>query len=417
MTTFELPYKVTKLISAVETVGGTAYLAGGCVRDHLFKIKSKDIDIEIHNIAPQDLNDLLQSVTPVKSMGKSFTIWKLLKSSKSDVEIDVSIPTVDEQPVPTLGVVEACRRRDLTINSLLINLHSGDIVDPFNGLDDIKEKVLRETDPKTFIQDPLRVFRVGQFAARLECSPTPSLISLCQQVTLTDSFKNLPTERVLMELQKGWIKSINPVIAFKVWSELDAIQSYFPLISRLLANKEEQIKRWESLERVSTYRDNSSLGKSMALMWATLLYPAEETEIINLLDQMSIQKYQGFQVRKAILTSHKYSHILAQQLSTVIQNQAREDFDLEFLCAISSSCFPKGKSNLNLLEARERGLISSPLPQLIQGADLLSMGIKGVKIGEYMRRVRKDQLEEIINTRDEALALLQKLVEIDICGG
>ena len=118
--------------------------------------------------------------------------------------------TSDGKPTPDLGVVEACRRRDLTINSLLINLHSGEILDPFNGLQDIENRILRETDPKTFVQDPLRVFRVGQFSARLQCSPTRSLVSLCQQITTTESFKHLAIERVLMELEKGWIKVLNP---------------------------------------------------------------------------------------------------------------------------------------------------------------------------------------------------------------
>ena len=71
----------------------------------------------------------------------------------------------------------------------------------------------------------------------------------------------------------------------------------------------------------------------------------------------------------------------------------------------------------NLSDARQRGLIDSPLPQLIQGTDLLKMGITGVKIGEYMRKVRTDQLQEFISTREEALTLLQQLVENDTCGG
>ena len=412
----QLPDKVYRLVKAVEKVGGTAYLAGGCVRDHLLNIPSKDIDIEIHNVEPDVLTSILKLIPPTKAVGKSFGIWKLLKQSSTDIEVDISLPTLEGTPVPNLGVKEACRRRDLTINSLLINLHSHEIVDPFNGVGDLEKKILRETDPISFIEDPLRVFRVGQFAARLHCSPTSSLKILCRELTQTSSFANLATERVLMEFEKGWMKSTHPEIAFKIWWDIGALQAYLPYLETLHVDDEKQILCLNALGRGSRYR-TSNIGHSMAIMWGILLQLSSKEQTIDLMNHLSINKYLGFPIRKAVIASHSQSKILAKTITSVVQNQAVEEFNLEFLCAVSDSWFPSGTSMSNLDQARERGILTSPLPPLIQGADLLKMGVRGVKIGEYMHRVRTDQLKEYINTREEALALLTTLLENDTCGG
>ena len=105
-------------------------------------------------------------------MGKSFGVWKLLPSTSEELDVDVALPQQDGQPAPFIGTKQACTRRDLTINAMLWNVETQQLEDPFNGSSTYKI-VLKATHNDHFADDPLRVFRVAQFAGRLQCDVDP----------------------------------------------------------------------------------------------------------------------------------------------------------------------------------------------------------------------------------------------------
>ena len=167
--------QMTELIARqVDAIGGTVYFVGGYVRNKLINtnILNKDIDIEVFGITREQLREVLANCGNLKEYGKSFGIFGL-----EGYNIDISMPrkercvgtqhtdfdvTVD----PFMTTYEAAKRRDLTINALMENVLTGEIVDNFGGLDDIQNKVLRHVNSETFIEDPLRVLRVAQFYSR-----------------------------------------------------------------------------------------------------------------------------------------------------------------------------------------------------------------------------------------------------------
>ncbi len=187
--------------------GGRAYYVGGCVRDSLLGIKSKDTDVEIFGLNPGQIEEILSKKFRFEAVGKSFGVW-ILKG----LDIDVSMPRKERKNGlghksfdiigdPYLSPKEACSRRDFTINAMLRDILSGEITDPFDGQKDLAGKIIRHTSDK-FAEDPLRVLRAMQFAARFDFEVAPQTVELCSKIPM----ENLPKERIFQEFKKLILK-------------------------------------------------------------------------------------------------------------------------------------------------------------------------------------------------------------------
>ncbi len=225
-----------ELLQRIIEAGGSPILVGGVVRDAFLNISNPDLDIEVYGLAPTTLKNILSSYDEVLETGKSFGVFKL-----KNYPVDISLPrrdskigkghrdfsvTIDAQ----LSFKEATERRDLTINSMGYDPTTEAILDPFGGREDLKNRVLRPTNPFLFADDPLRPLRVAQLAARFEMNPVPSLKSLCQRIDISE----VPGERILEEFRKLLIKGREPsrVISFlKDTGLLDQILPEFETLS------------------------------------------------------------------------------------------------------------------------------------------------------------------------------------------
>lgn len=195
------------IFNAVREAGGRAYLVGGCVRDWLLGIEPKDIDVEIYGIESDRIEKILKSKFRIEMVGKSFGVW-ILKG----LNIDVSMPrrerktgeghrAFDVEGDPFMSPKEACSRRDFTINAILYDYSSKEILDPFNGREDLQKKILRHTSER-FREDPLRVLRAMQFSARFNMDVAPETVKMCSEI----SMENLPHERLFEEWKKLILK-------------------------------------------------------------------------------------------------------------------------------------------------------------------------------------------------------------------
>ena len=195
------------IFESAKSLGGGAYFVGGCVRDALLGETPKDFDIEVYGLEPAELEKMLRRKFRVEMVGKSFGVW-IVKG----YDIDVSIPrrerktgsghkAFDIECDPRLSFEEACARRDFTINAILYDYIGKKIIDPFGGEKDLRAGVLRHTSPR-FAEDPLRVLRAMQFAARFSMRVAPETIEICSSIP----FENLPMERVFEEWKKLLLK-------------------------------------------------------------------------------------------------------------------------------------------------------------------------------------------------------------------
>ena len=210
------------LLDKIEEQDGIAMLIGGAVIDSIKNLPLKDIDIEVYRLSYAQLVILIEELgLSCNLVGKSFGV---IKTVINTIEIDISIPRrenkigighkgfeieLDQEMTPK----EAGRRRDLTINSMYLNLHNGKIVDPFNGLDDLKNGLIKATDKKTFIEDPLRVLRIMQLLPRKGKTVEKETMDLCQ--SMVNTFSELPKERVFVEWEKLLLKTEKPSIGLE----------------------------------------------------------------------------------------------------------------------------------------------------------------------------------------------------------
>ena len=403
MTPFALPDRVLRFSKLISNAGGTAYIAGGCVRDHLLGIESKDIDLEIHGLPEEPLVNIIKQFPPWKAVGKAFGVWKLLPANQHELEIDVALPQQAGEITPFIGTKAACIRRDLTINAMLWNIETQTLEDPFNGKDDLEQRRLKATHPEHFAEDPLRVFRVAQFAGRLQCSVDPDLETLCKRLTQTSLFPTLPKERVLTELEKGWFKSVEPHVAIRWMVVLEALQRYLPTFASL--GDEAWERTYKRVEYAAGLRDRLERGHSMGLFWAMLTHELTEAERTVIFNQLTIERFHGFPIRRSFDDLDTYVESLTSESSRVAQNKVGEHIRPGFVYDVAE-CTTLGQA-VSVLENRqhstERGLIDKPLPRLVSGKDLLNLGLQGADVGVWMNKIRNEQIHERLSNHTEAL--------------
>ena len=199
---------VTDIAERVRAAGGRAWLVGGAVRDLLLgEAAVGDADLEVFGLAGNRLADLLAKDYPFEVCGVSFGVMKV-----KGLALDVSLPrresksgaghrAFDIAADPGLSVAEASRRRDFTINAIYLDPLTGELQDPHGGVEDLKARRLRAVSPQ-FVEDPLRVLRGMQFAARFSLAADAETLGLCARVGL----EGLPRERLFDEWSKFLLK-------------------------------------------------------------------------------------------------------------------------------------------------------------------------------------------------------------------
>lgn len=225
-----------RIAQAVREAGGVALLIGGAVRDEILGISPKDHDLEVYGLSLEDLHVVLSAFGEIDAVGRSFGIFKI-------GDVDVSIPRRESKEGvghkgfmvscdPHMSIGEAARRRDFTINTTAKDPLTGQIFDPYLGIEDLKRRILRVTDPATFVEDPLRVLRGAQFIARLGLAPTPETVQLC--LSLRGELNTLSAERVFEEMQKLLLKGHNLVRGFEFLERSGALGVLFPELAALI---------------------------------------------------------------------------------------------------------------------------------------------------------------------------------------
>jgi tRNA nucleotidyltransferase (CCA-adding enzyme) len=221
---------VAAIVSVIEVREGRVLLVGGAVRDLLLGLPVKDLDIEVHGLTLEQLNDVLRQFGPVSVVGKAFGVLRL-----HGLDIDWSLPRIDQagrKPIvsldPYLPLKEAFARRDLTMNAMGIDLATYELIDPFGGYNDMRSGVLRTPNPTFFVEDPLRFYRVMQFISRFNMYPDDELNAVCTRMDIS----GVSRERIETECNKLLLKSENPSHGIRwihsigrlngIWPELGA---------------------------------------------------------------------------------------------------------------------------------------------------------------------------------------------------
>lgn len=260
-----IPVELKNIATAIHQAGGVAFLTGGAVRDFLIagsdSFVPKDFDVEIHKLDLNIVRQILSGFGEINEVGESFGVIKLKvgaiefdfslprKEKKANVKLNVPIEevmaawkgfrvggsavnehkNVDVEVAPHLDVDKAAARRDFTINAAMLNIVTGELVDPFNARADIAAKVLRHTSD-AFVEDPLRPLRAMQFAGRFGFTVAPETAELCK--AMRGMAAGISVERVWEEWSKWATKSTLPSFGLRALVDM-GWEVFFPELAAL----------------------------------------------------------------------------------------------------------------------------------------------------------------------------------------
>jgi tRNA nucleotidyltransferase (CCA-adding enzyme) len=266
-----------QIAKAVQSAGGRALIVGGFVRDRLMGKVSKDVDFEVYGLPLAKVVDVLSAFGTVNAVGKAFGV---LKVAVNGHEFDVSLPRRDSkvgaghkgfvvETDANMTPEEACSRRDFTMNAMAWDCLTGELVDPFGGKADIEAHVLRHIGP-TFVEDPLRVLRGAQFAARFEMTMAAETVALC--AGLVDEYAALPIERVWVEFEKLLTKGTKPSCGLDVLHQTGWIR-HFPELAALVTTPQSPVHHPEGTAYQHTcLAVDCAAGSSLPVVAAVLCH-------------------------------------------------------------------------------------------------------------------------------------------------
>jgi len=407
---FEYPNKLDKIFDKLDLINIKPIIIGGYVRDKFLQLHSKDIDIELYGIdSLKNLEEILQEFGDVNNVGKSFGVCKL---SFEDLEIDFSLPRRDSKvhsghkgflitTDSTLDFTTATSRRDFTINAIGYDVKNKTILDPYNGIKDLQEKTLRAVNLKSFGEDPLRVLRAVQFSSRLNFTLEEKLVSLCQDLVLQGTLKELARERIYDEFIKLLLKSPKPSIGFLVLLNLH-IFTYFKELATLTHT--EYVSMIESLDLY----EKTDIKKVDIMLMLTLICSYLSNDVyISFLNKLTDDKniIDGVIKYREVLISlklKKFSNYEVYLLATQV--------DIELLTHTLKAKFSAYEEVIEALlsHSKKIGVQNKPLKALVGGKDLIQLGLKPSKeFSKILTKVYDAQMHQDFCTYSEAITWLK----------
>lgn len=230
------------------------FRVGGAVRDHYMGIRPQDVDYVVTGATEAEFLERKPFHTKTfTKVGADFPVylddrgneWALARREK---KVGEGYHGFDVEFGPEVTIEEDLSRRDLTINAMAMEIFDDmktrlvAVIDPFNGQEDIKNKVLRHTSD-AFVEDPVRVLRLARFRARMgaEWTVAPETVALVSSMAKKGVLNELTAERVWKELSRALMED-HARLFFDTLLECDALHVLFPEVYRLKTALE--ARRW-----------------------------------------------------------------------------------------------------------------------------------------------------------------------------
>lgn len=447
------------ILEAIVDAGGKPLFVGGCVRDSILGIESKDIDIEVYGLESSDLVAVLSNFGRVDQVGVSFGVIKL---TTDEDDFDFTLPRIDnkigaghkgfEVKVDhTLSPLEAAKRRDFTINSIARDMN-GNLVDPYGGESDLVYGVLRATS-EHFVEDPLRVLRGFQFAGRFNMKVDTRTANLCR--SLLPEAETLASERIFGEWEKWALKSVKPSAGLQFLLDTGWIKLY-PELDQLVGL--EQDAKWHPEGCVFTHtglvcdaaaeiatRDQLDDESRLVLMFAALCHDLGKATTTSVNDQGRIvapgHAAAGVDPTRSLLQKigfvgdNKLRRIVDQVVPLVVEHMAHINVVptdrvvkrlsvrthpsslkqlVRLMEADHSGRHPLPKQcppvALQILEIADRLAIQDEKPaNILGGRHLIDLGVEpGPIFSTIIALAYQEQLDGRINTIDEAISFAKE---------
>lgn len=444
---------IAQTLAALARAGATVFLVGGVVRDILLKKSSKDLDFEVHNLSLEAIIAILEQHGAVHEVGKSFGVLKF-RCPGTGVDIDISLPRTDSsgrKPEvhinPAMGIEQALRRRDLTINAMAINMSTLELEDPFDGEQDLKNKVLRCPDEKLFVEDPLRFYRVMQFIGRFALHPDERLSQLCATMDLS----TVSRERIEKEMHKLLLQSQRPSLGFRWMLAIGRLRELFPELAVLVNTTqsatwhpegnvfEHTMQALDAAADICARQHTLTEKEKLIIMYAALCHDVGKatTTLVHADGKITSYRHEevGYDVAydflrrfcgdKEIIKAVRKLVRYHMDPGNFLKNNARISAykRLALKLAPETNCFflslimeadkrgRNGEAQTPLAgssqaaeafikKVEEAGVLLQPEPPVLTGADLLGVIEPGPKMGELVKKAYELQLNEGVTDKE-----------------
>jgi tRNA nucleotidyltransferase (CCA-adding enzyme) len=469
----ELPPLVLDLARELKSAGGRAFLVGGWVRELVARrLRGEsgadfpmEYDLEVYHLPAEKLSEILARFGSVNLVGESFAVYRVcapLATGEASLTLDVSLPRRDSKVAsghrgfavtgePHLSFQDATRRRDFTVNAMLWDPLTSELLDFWGGEQDLRARLLRAVDPSTFVEDSLRVLRAIQFAARLEFVIEPGTEELCRRVELRD----LPAERIWGEMEKLLLKARHPSIGLEWADRLGVVDQLFPELAALKGCPQDPEWHPEGdvwvhtllcMDRAAEELEGLDPQRRIAVMLAELCHdfgkPATTAVVdgrirshehesagveptLAFLDRLNIHTLNGYDLRAQVvqLVSHhltpSHFHKNRERVGDGAFRRLSRKLEPELLYRVSlADCrgrtgeFSTEAQEWFIGKARTLGVEHKPPAPILMGRHLLAMGLApGPRVGEITRAVYEMQLDGRVTSLEEATTQARFLLE------
>jgi tRNA nucleotidyltransferase (CCA-adding enzyme) len=431
------------------------------VRDALLALPLEDFDVEVYGLSATELRRALEAVAPVDAVGQAFAVFKLGRLDGVNGAVDVSLPRRDSKAGPGhrgiavvgdpfLPLEEASRRRDFTMNAMLFDPATGELIDLHGGRRDLETRCLRAVDPASFGEDPLRALRAVQLAARFELAVDPDTARLCAAMPLQD----LPAERIWGEIQKLLLKARKPSQGLALLKEWGLLATIAPELLPLEATPQDPEWHPEGdvwvhtllvVDEAAKLIADLDAPRALAVVLGALCHDLgkppttrfedgrirsrghEEAGIpptLALLDRWNVHSYLGYDVRVQVVA------LVAQHLKPGQLYDERERVSDGAIRRLARKCEPQllyrvakadclgrtGNFQSVAMEwflerVRQLDVAEKPPEPLLKGRDVLALGVApGPEVGRILQIVYERQLDGEVASAEEAIAEARRLI-------
>ena len=395
------------------------YLVGGAVRDTLLGLQPGDRDWVVVGSTQADME-----ARGFKAVGKDFPVFLHPDTGEEHALARTERKSgrgyrgfvVDAAPSVTLE--EDLQRRDFTINAIARDESSGELVDPWGGLRDIEQRVLRHVGP-AFVEDPLRVLRAARFLARfapLGFTLAPETAALMRQIADSGELDTLVPERIWQELRKA-LASAQPSAFLRSLHETGALAAILPEVDALYgvpqrAEFHPEVDTGVHQEMVSDMAAQLAPGDDL-IGFAALthdlgkaLTPHDELPRHIMHEQRGLKPLAALCERLKIPTDHRQLAEAAcrEHLNVHRIDELRDATVLELISRCDGFRRPERIAQMALVcECDKRGRLGfedSDYPQratllrlhaaalAVNARDIATEGLKGPAIGEALAKAR-----------------------------
>ena len=439
-------------VRALQQRGARVYMVGGTVRDELLGHPRKDLDLLVTGLPQPDLLRCLRPYGRVQLTGRAFGVIKLLPHGWDGPPIDVALPRTEISTGighrdfevtfdHTIPVETDLGRRDFTINTMAIDLANGHLLDPFGGYEDLQQRRLRQVSMVAFPEDPLRMLRGIQLAARFALQIEPATRESMQ--THAATITTVAPERIAEELRK-LLQAWAPSQGFVVMHDVGLLLHIVPELARLAdgAAFTRTMRRLDAVQQCESLSYRGDLDLLLAALLCDSGLPSvaqtstswTRADLAQASARLARQRLEALKITTIGATPALISALIAHsafEVSALATPAALRHFAHDIGCTEAFMLFelrladrlgnaPEHPVN-DLLDLRQRLRMAidqkTPLSLkelAVNGDDLQRLGIPaGPRLGQILQTLLGHVLDDPAqNTRARLLALAQ--VERDL---